>query len=80
MEKEDMVIRLDKKGKLTIPKKIRDELNLKHKTEFDITYFGKKLSIKPEKECSFCGKPLPIELYERGSCIECPVPEKMIIY
>ena len=75
-----MEIKIDKNGKVTIPKYLRDKYNLKHGITLDVSYQDFKLVLKPVAVCRNCGKALPEELFTRGSCIDCPQPKITKIY
>ena len=76
--------KIDKRGKITIPKRIRDELGFTSgvavRIYADKNYGIPKIMLCPEHICSACGKGLPDELVERGACLDCtPVPRETII-
>ena len=75
-----MEVKVDKRGKITIPKKLRDKYNLQPGIVIKITDYDPNLMIKPMYTCPTCKKALPKELYERGSCLECPPPKRITIY
>ena len=75
-----MEIKIDKNGKVTIPKYLRDKYNLKHGITLDVSYQDFKLVLKPVAVCHNCGKALPKELFTRRSCIDCPQPKITKIY
>ena len=75
-----MEIKIDKKGKVTIPKYLRDKYNLKHGIKLDVDYHDYKLVLEPLAVCSNCGKALTDDLQSRGSCLECPPPKIIKIY
>ena len=75
-----MEIKIDNKGKITIPKYLRDKYNLKHGITLDISYHDCKLILKPKAVCHNCGKALTDDLQSRGSCLECPPPTRIKIY
>lgn len=75
-----MEVKIDKNGKVTIPKYLRDEYNLKHGVKLDVSYHDFKLVLKPVAVCHKCGKALPEELFTRGACIDCPPPIVTKIY
>ena len=75
-----MSIRIDKKGKITIPKYYRDKFNLNHKILLRFYCDQSGMRLEPEKVCATCGKALPEELYKRGACAECPeAPNRITI-
>ena len=77
-----MEIKIDKKGRVTIPKELRDKYNL---TEGIKVYFydGQEyggILLKPVASCSACKKALSEQLYERGACLGCKPPVRIFIY
>ena len=75
-----MELRINKDGKITIPKKLRDKYNLQPGTEMKINDLNDEFTLEPMHKCSACKKALPKELYDRGSCLECPPPKRIKIY
>ena len=74
-----MEIKIDAKGKVTIPKFYREKYNLKPGTDLKLTDRSEELTLTVIHACSACGKALPEELYERGACATCTPKEKKII-
>ena len=72
--------KINKRGQITIPKYICDKLGWTTDIPLDICLFEEKIIVKPVKICPGCLKPLPTELLERGTCIDCPPPKEFIIY
>lgn len=75
-----MELRINKDGKITIPKKLRDKYNLQPGTEIKINDLNGELTLEPMHKCSACKKALPEEFMTRGSCLECPPPKTIKIY
>ncbi len=75
-----MNCKIDKRGKIIVPKEIRDKLSITSETELQISFDNGAITIKPECVCSVCGKALPRALYKRGSCESCPIPVTVQIY
>ena len=79
-----MKIRVDKKGKIIIPKEIRDKYNIVPGVElgFDSSKdysYGVMLKFYPKHVCSACGKALTDDLIERGACLDCtPIPKETV--
>ena len=73
-----MEIKIDKRGKITTPKKLRDKYNLNHGILLEINEVDSGLMLKPFIACSACGKALPESLYKRRACAEC-TPSKLIV-
>ena len=76
--------KIDKRGKITIPKSIRDEFGFTSGVSLRIDVYrncgGPEITLCPEHICSACGKALPDELVERGACLDCtPIPRETII-
>ena len=75
-----MKIQIDNRGKITIPKKLRDKYGLNTRIELELSDKDGKIEIKPARICSACKKALPPELYDRGACAECtPAPKRIVI-
>ena len=77
-----MSVKVDKKGKITIPKNIRDLYGFTSGTElvleYNMEYDGPRIVLRPRYCCSACKKALPAELAERGACLDCtPVPKEI---
>ena len=74
-----MKIQIDSRGKITIPKSLRDKYGFNHGIELELSAKDGKIEIKPTRICTACKKALPPELYDRNACAECtPVPRKII--
>ena len=74
-----MEVKVDKRGKILIPKILRDKHNFNSGITLEISDDGSTLILKPYMACSACDKALPEELYERGACATCTPKEKKII-
>ena len=74
-----MQVKVNKDGKITIPKKIRDKYNLKSGIELMIKENNGSLIITPTQTCLACGKALPRALYDKHACEECSLPEGKFI-
>ena len=72
--------KINKKGQITIPKYYREKLGLVDGISIDVTEGKGELIISPVKTCHNCGKPLPDELIKRGACLDCPLPQVIVIY
>ena len=75
-----MEVKIDKNGKITIPKHLRDKYNLKQGISLEINEINSELILKPYMRCSACGKALPESLYERRACAECTPGKLIVIY
>ena len=75
-----MKLLVDKRGKITIPKYLRDRYNLQPGIEIEIVDDNSKLILRPVHSCPACKKALPKELYERRACSACPPAEIIKIY
>ncbi len=78
-----MEIKIDKRGRVVIPKSIREQYNLTPGIMLSLgcyaDYDGVTMKLKPVYVCSACGKALPSELSERGACPSCtPIPKQSI--
>ena len=74
-----MEIKIDKKGRITIPKDLRDKYNLNHNIILYFNNDNSTITLRPASVCCECGKALPKELYHKRACAECtPAPEKII--
>lgn len=75
-----MIVRIDKHGKVTIPKALRNKLNLHHGISLMVNEYEGKVVFKPAYICTACGKPLNDELSTRRACTECVPSEIICIY
>ena len=73
-------IKINEKGQITIPKKIRDKYRLVAGTELQIDVVDKCIVIKPAVFCYRCGKALPEELRGVDVCPDCPPLKVVKIY
>ena len=76
-------MKIDKKGKITIPKKLREKYGISGEVELVMhdcmEYDGPKIILRAKSFCSVCKKALPDDLAERGACLDCtPVPKEIV--
>ena len=75
-----MEMRIDKRGRVVIPKKLREQYNLTPGIMLSLGCYDDydgvvTIKLKPVHVCSACGKALPDELEKRGACLSCtPIP------
>jgi AbrB family looped-hinge helix DNA binding protein len=80
MREDIMKIKVDSRGKITIPKKMREKYGLTRGIEVEIDNYDGIIRVKPAVTCSACKKALPKELYTRDACAECtPIPRKTTV-
>ena len=77
-----MTVKVDKNGKIKIPKHIRQKFNFSHGVALNVSVSDGRVVLTPEIRCSRCGKALTSEFAERGACMDCtPIKtEKVIVY
>ena len=73
-----MQIKINKNGKITIPKYFRDKYNLNYGISITISNTENGILLTPVAVCSACGKALSQELYVRGACKDCTPAEREI--
>ena len=66
-----MEIKIDKRGRITIPKDLREKYNLTHNITLYLNNENSSLTLRPAFVCCECGKALPKELYDKHACAEC---------
>ena len=72
--------KISKRGQITIPKYYRDRMGLVEGISLNVMEKNGELIIEPVETCHSCGKPLADELISRGACLDCPLPEVIVIY
>ena len=74
-----MTIKVDRNGKIIIPKELREKYNLSHGIELEVAYKNGELIFTPIAVCSVCGKALSKDQYKGFVCSRCTLPEGRVI-
>ena len=74
-----MRIKVNKGGKITIPKSIREKYNLTDGIEVQLRDINGSITLVPIQSCLACGRALPKELYDKHACPNCTPPIGSII-
>ena len=69
-------VKINKKGQITIPKKLRDKYSISPDVTLTIKDNDGKFTIEPLNFCHTCKKALP----DGAECPNCPPPETIYIY
>ena len=75
-----MQIRVNKNGKIAIPKELREKYNFTSGVPLRLYDDENGIIIKAAHICSSCGRALPDELVERGACLGCEPSERYTVY
>ncbi len=73
-------VKINKRGQITVPKDIREELGLTEGVTLRMLTNGKQIIIEPQIYCHHCGKILTDEYRETRACPTCPKIKRVEIY
>lgn len=73
-------MKINEKGQVTIPKKLREKYNLSKGVDFEICEQDGSLIITPIHRCYYCKKAFTATITNQDACTECSQKERKTIY